>query len=150
MKTLLPSDRAAVVGVIDPDAYAANTYTTGWISMSAFQSIMACIMAGDLGASATVDAKIEQATDDSGSDAKDVAGAAITQLTKAGSDDNKQAVINCNAEDLDLANDFTHARLSVTVATAACDVGAVVLGFDPRYGPASDSDLASVDEIVAL
>jgi len=36
----------------------------------------------------------------------------------------------------------------LTVATATSDVGAVILGLDPRYAPASDFDLASVDEIV--
>lgn len=149
-KTLLPSQLAAVVGVIDPDAYAANTYTTGWIDMGQFQAVMAVVMAGTLGASATLDAKIEQASDSSGTGAKDVTGAAITQLTKAGSDDDKQAVIELFGEDLDLVNGFTHARLSVTVGTATSDMGAIVLGMSPRYAPASANDLASVDEIVSL
>lgn len=145
---LRPSDRAAVVGVIDPDAYTANTYTTGWIAMADFERIMAIVMAGDLGTSATVDAKIEQATDGSGTGAKDVSGKAITQLTQAGTDSNKQAIINMRAEELDVANGFTHVRLSMTVATATSDAGAIVLGFDAREMPASDNDLSSVDEIV--
>lgn len=149
MKALLPSDRAAVAGVIDPDVTAAGTVTTAWIDMADFQSIMAIILAGTLGSSATVDAKLEQATDSSGTGAKDITGKAITQLTDGGSDSDKQAVINCFADDLDLENGFTHARLSVTVATATSDVGAVVLGMDARVEPASNNDLASVDEIVA-
>ena len=148
MKLLLPSERAAVVGAIDPDANTAATYTTGWIAMSDFQSVMAIVMAGTLGASATLDAKLEQASDSSGTGAKDITGAAITQLTQAGTDSDKQAVIQCNAEDLDLAGDFTHVRLSMTVAVATSDCSAIVLGFDARYGPASDYDLSSVDEIV--
>lgn len=148
-KSLNPSQIAAVVGVIDPDAAGAGTQTTGWISMSAFQSIMAIVMAGTLGASATLDAKLEQAKDASGTGAKDVGGSNITQLVKA-TDDDKQAVIECWAEDLDIANDFTHVRLSLTVATATSDCGAVVLGLNPRYGPASNSDLASVAEIVTV
>ncbi len=150
MKTLNPSQLAAVVGAIDPDANTAATFTTGWISMSTFVSIMAIIMVGTLGASATVDAKLEQATDASGTGAKDVTGSDITQLTQAGSDSDKQAIIECNAEDLDIANDFTHVRLSVTVGTATSDIGAVVLGLDPRYAPASDYDAATVDEIVTV
>ena len=149
-KTLNPSDSMVVVGAIDPDANAAATYTTGWIDMATFQTIMAIVMAGTLGASATLDAKLEQATDGSGSGVKDITGAAITQLTKAGSDDDKQAIIQCWAEDLDLANGFTHVRLSMTVGTATSDCGAVVLGLNPRYGPASDHDAASVDEIVTV
>lgn len=149
-KTIQPSDRAAVVGVIDPDATVASTVTTGWISMLDYSNIMAIVMAGTLGAAATVDAKIEQATDASGTGVKDVTGALITQLTQAGGDSDKQAVINLNAEDLDVDGGFTHARLSVTVAVATSDVGAVVLGLDKRYLKASAGDLASVDEIVSL
>lgn len=150
-KTTKPSEEAAVVGVIDPDANTAATYTTGWIDMADFSKIMAIVMAGTLGSSATVDAKLEQASDSSGTGAKDVSGSAITQLTQAGTDDSdKQAIIECFAEDLDLANDFTHVRLSMTVGAATSDSGAVVLGFAPRYAPASDHDAASVAEIVAV
>jgi len=147
-KVLRPSDRAAMAGIIDPDAYAANTYTTGWINMGKFERLMAIIMAGDLGTNATVDAKLQQAKDSGGTGAKDITGKAITQLTQAGSDDNKQAIINLRSEELDVSGGFTHARLSMTVGTATSDAGAVVLGFDARYAPGSDSDLASVDEIV--
>lgn len=146
---LKPSDRAAVVGVIDPDATAASTVTTGWISIANFASVMAVISAGTLGTNATVDAKFEQATDASGTGAKDVTDKAITQLTQAGTDDSdKQAVINCQQQDLDVANDFAFVRLSVTVGTATSDLGAVVLGLDPAYGPASDNDASTVAEIV--
>lgn len=146
---LRPSDAVAILGNIDPDAYSASTVTTGWVSAKGFDAFMAIIQAGDLGASATVDAKIEQATDGSGTGAKDVSGKAITQLTKAGTDDNKQAIINLRSEELDVSNGFDFIRLSMTVETAACDAGAVLLGLTPRYGPASDNDVATVDEIVA-
>jgi hypothetical protein len=149
MKTLLPSERAGVVGVIDPDLNAAGTVTSGWIDMGAFQAVLAIVMAGDLGTSATLDAKFEQATDGSGTGAKDVTGAAITQMVD-GTDDNTQALINLHASDLDLANGFSHVRLSMTVTTASSDSSAVVLGFDPRYAPASSNDLASVAEIISL
>lgn len=143
---VLPSDRAVVVDVIDPDAYAANTYTGAWIDMADWEAIQAIIMAGDLGASATLDAKLQQATDGSGTGAKDVTGKSITQLTQAGTDSNKQAIINCYADELDVASNFTHVRLSLTVATATSDAGALVLGFNPHYAPA---DATSVDEVVS-
>jgi hypothetical protein len=103
---LNPSKRADVVGSIDPDAYAAGTYTTGWIDMSKFFSVLAVVMAGTLGASATLDAKIQQAQDSGGTGAKDISGLAITQLTQAGADSNKQALINVMQSDLDRANNF--------------------------------------------
>ncbi|TGY87349.1 hypothetical protein E5163_14875 [Marinicauda algicola] len=148
-KNLRPSDRVAVLGSIDPDAYLASTVTTGWVSAKQFMTFMALVQAGTLGTNATLDAKIEQASDSSGTGAKDVSGAAITQLTQAGTDDSdKQAVINLRHEDLDIANGFDHIRLSITIGTAASDAGGVLLGLDPAYGPASDNDASSVAEIV--
>lgn len=145
----LPSERAAIVGVIDPDVTTAGAVSTGWVSAKDFLNFMAIVFAGTLGSSATLDAKIEQATDSSGTGAKDITGKAITQLTQAGTDSDKQAIINVKQADLDIANSFTHLRLTVTVATASSDAGAVLLGFDPTYGSASDYDAATVDEIVA-
>ncbi|WP_022699298.1 hypothetical protein [Euryhalocaulis caribicus] len=143
---LKPSDRAAVAGVIDPDAYTAGDNSTDWISAADFHNFLAMVLVGDIASSGTVDAKIEEATDGSGSGAQDLDGKAITQLTQAGSDSNKQALINLRPEDL--SEGFTHFRLTITGATAAADHGGVVLGFDPLYGKASDADLASVDQIV--
>lgn len=143
-----PSEVAAVVGVIDPDANAAGTVSTGWVDASKFTKFLAIVMAGDLGALATIDAKIEQAKSAAGTDAKDLVGKAITQLTKAGNDDNKQALINIKSDELDINGGFTHLRLTLVTAAATSDGGGLLLGFNPRYGPASDHDLASVDEIV--
>lgn len=143
------SARAGVVGVIDPDAYAAGTYTTGWIDMAKLFAVLAVIMAGDLGASATLDAKFQQATDGAGTGAKDVTGSSIAQLTQAGADDNKQVLINLTPADLDFNHGYRFVRLSLTVGAAASDVGAVVIGLDPRFGAATDNDSATVDEVVA-
>lgn len=144
------SEDVAIVATVDPDVLTAATHTSDWVDMTMFQQIMAIVMVGTLGSSATVDAKLEQATDSSGTGAKDITSAAITQLTQAGSDDDKQAIINLNADQLDVANDFTHVRLSITVATASSDGGGIVLGRKARYQPASDNDLSTVDEIVSL
>lgn len=142
----LPSERAAVVGAIDPDAYSANTYTTGYIPLKDFLRFMAVIMVGTMASSTTLNAKLVGYTDSGGSGAADITGAAITQMTAAGSDSDKQAVINLNTDSL-AGSGLTHFRLSVTTATDVIDFGAVVLGFDPRHGPASDNDAATVDEI---
>lgn len=144
----LPSERTAIVGVIDPDVTAAGAVSTGWVAAKDFLNFMAIVFAGTLGSSATLDAKIEQASDSSGTGAKDVTGKAITQMTQAGTDSDKQAIINVKQSDLDTNNGFTHLRLTVTVATASSDAGGVLLGFDPAYGSANDYDVATVDEIV--
>ena len=141
-----PSEVAAVVGNIDPDAYANGTYTTDYIPLALFRRFLAIVQAGDLGASATLDAKIIAYTSGAGAGATDVAGAAITQLTQAGSDSNKQAIINLNTDTL-AGGGFTHIRLSMTVGTATSDAGAAVLGFDAKYDPASLNNAATVDSI---
>lgn len=144
----LPTEECAVVGVIDPDAYAAAAYVTAFVEVSKFRRFMAVICAGDLGASATIDAKLRRATDAAGTSAEDITGAAITQLTQAGSDSNKQAIINYETQEEE-GNAKRFIGLSVTVGTATSDMGALLLGFDPFFAPASDADASSVDEIVS-
>lgn len=146
---LAGSSVVAVVGSIDPDANTAATYTTGWIDMQDYGALIGVIMAGTLGSSGTVDGKFQQATDGSGTGVKDISGTSITQLTQAGTDDDKQALINVTTEDLDFNNGFRFVRLSMTVGTATSDSAAIVLGLNPRYGAARDNDAATVDEVVS-
>ena len=140
-----PSDRATIMAVVNPQS-AASAQSSGWISVVQFAALQALIIVGAIGSSATVDAKIQQATDSSGTGAKDVSGKAITQLTKAGSDDNKQAVINFRPTDLDFSGGFTHVRLTITPATAASLICGVILGMDAREQPPTDA--TTVDEVV--
>lgn len=142
-----PSERAAIVGVIDPDAYAANTYLSAFAPVSKFRRFQAVIFAGTLGASATLNAKLQRASDAAGTGAEDISGAAITELTQAGTDSDKQAVINYDTQHEE-GNAKTFIGISLTVGVATSDAGAVLLGFDAFNNPASDADLASVDEIV--
>ena len=146
---LLASQRQGLVATIDPDVYTAAAYTSDYVSMSDFGRIQAIVMAGTLGASATLDAKLVQATDASGTGVKDITGKAITQMTQAGTDQSDtQAIINLQSEELDVNNSFTHVALVMTVGTATSDAGAIIMGADARYGPASNGDLASVGEII--
>lgn len=144
---ILPSNRAVLMATVDPDAYGAGTVTSDWVSLADFEYIQALVLVGEMQATSTVDAKLEQATNGSGSGAKDISGKSITQLTAAGSDDDKQVIINCRSEELDVTNSFTHVRLSITTATAASDSAGLILGHNARYAPATD--LASVDEVVS-
>lgn len=141
------SDRNAILATIDPSSAAAGTALTAWVSLAKWHSIAAILQTGVLGASATVDAKLRQAQDASGTGAKDVPNKAIAQLVKA-SHDNKQAILQCTGEDLDVNGGFTHVALSVTVATAASLTSAVLLGLNGRYEAASDFDDADVAQIV--
>ena len=141
------SEQAAVLATIDPISQGAGTVTTGWISAANHERFAALVQTGVMGASGTLDGKLQQATDSSGTGAKDITGKALTQILKAAGD-NKQAVINLRAEELDIANGFSYFRLSLTVGTAASLISAGVLAGVTKNMPASALNQAGVVQIV--
>ena len=142
------SQKLAIVSTIDPDAYGTGTQDGDWVNLGIFRKVMFAFMAGTLGSSATADCSVRQATDGSGSNAKAITGKSATQLTQAGTDDDKQVVIEVNASELDVAGRFTHVAPRMVILVAASDAGCAGLAGVPRYHPAADNDLASVDEIL--
>ena len=146
---MLPSELVAVLATVDPDNYAAGTQTSDWVDAGDFAQLHGIVLVGAIGAGGSVAAKLRQATSSAGAGAKDITGKAITTLTQASPDaSDKQAVINCKADELDLDNKFDFVCLSMTIAAATSDAGAIILGFTSRYEPASGFDLATVAEIV--
>lgn len=141
------SEQLSILATIDPASQAAGTATSGWVSVASFHTFLAVVQTGVLGASATLDAKLQQAQDNAGTGAKDVSAKAITQIVKA-TGDNKQALINIKPEDLDTANGFGFVRLSLTVGTAASIVAGQLLGVNPRYAPADAYNQAAVVQIL--
>lgn len=132
------SEGIALLGSVDPVSTGPGTVTTGWVLVANFQSFVAIVSTGILGASATVDAKIQQAQDGLGTNAKDVTGKALTQIVKA-SGDAKQALIDFRALDLDTNNGFGYVRISLTVGTAASLVAAYLFGGNARFEPVKDA-----------
>lgn len=141
------SELLTILATLDPSSQAAGTTTTGWISVANHHGLLTVIQTGVLGTGATVDAKLQQAQDSTGTGAKDISGKAITQIVKA-TGDNKQALINVKAEELDTVNGFGFVRLSVTVGTAASQTAAQVLGINGRELPANTSNQAAVVQVV--
>lgn len=137
----------AVVSTIDPASQAAGTVLGDAVDMQKYRRVLFILSVGALGASATVDMKLVADTASGGSYATDLTGKAIAQLTKAGSDDNKQVAIEVTAEEV-AAQGMRYVKPSVTVGTAACLVSLVGIAGFARYGQAADNDLASVDELV--
>lgn len=142
-----PSESLSVLATLDAASVAASTVVTTWVPIKNHFTLMALIATGVLGASATIDAKLRQATDSSGTGAKDITGKAITQIVKA-SGDNKQAIINMKAADLDTEGGFAYVALSLTVGTAASIVGATLLGCAPKYEDAAVFNQAAVVQVV--
>ena len=141
------SEMLAILATVDPASQSAGTATTGWVSVANHHGLLAVVQTGVLGTLATVDAKLQQATDSSGAGAKDVAGRAITQIVKA-TGDNKQALINLKPEELDTLNGFGFVRVALTVGVAASITGAQLLGVNPRFAPADSGNQAAVVQVI--
>ena len=141
------SEMLAILATIDPASQSAGSETTGWVSVANHHGLLAVVQTGVLGTLATVDAKLQQATDSTGAGAKDVAGRAITQIVKA-TGDNKQALINLKPEELDTLNGFGFIRVALTVGVAASITGAQLLGVNPRFAPADSGNQAAVVQVI--
>lgn len=141
------SELVAVLDSIDPASLATGATNGAWISAARFANYLAVINTGVLGTSATVDAKLQQATTAAGGGTKTITGKEITQIVKA-TGDNKVVMINLRPQDLDVEGGFGFFRLQVTVGTAASLVQAQVLGVNPMNASAAAYDEAAVVQIV--
>ncbi len=140
------SEQLAVVACIDPDAYGTGAQSSDAIDMRYHRRVIFIVQVGTLGTNATVDFKVQECATSGGS-YSDLSGKSITQLTDAGTDDDKQAIVEVAAEEMGAGMRYLKGVL--TIGTAASDAGVIALADCTRYHPASDYDLASVDEIVA-
>ncbi len=140
------SEALPVVATIDPDAYAAATYTTDEIDMSEHQRVLFVVMAGTLGSSGTLDFSVNGDSASGGGFATAITGKAITQLTQAGSDSDKQVVVEVTSEEVG-AQGLRYIQGSLVIGTAASDAAVLAIAGGNRYNPATD--LSTVDEIVA-
>ena len=141
----------AVVGVYDPVANAAAAVYTDYIDMGLFENVIGWVCLGDIGAVA-IDASIIAYTDTSASNPTTIKSA--TQLgASATLNDNTQIQLECSAQEVNVASDtlsLRYVRFSMTpgggITGSAC---ILAIGFNPRNIPASDNDLASVQELVS-
>ena len=133
------SDKCSYQDVIEPLAQAAAT-TGLWIDAGLGFNFLAHVGAGLVGTS--VDLKIQQATDASGTAKKDISGLAITQLVATGS-----ALINITASDLDTDNGFTHIAMVLTTVGATTVAGAELICLDSRYELLAQG--AEIDEVIS-
>lgn len=142
------SEKLAVVATIDPDAYGTGAQNTDVIDMRYHRRVLFILMLGDLGSSATLDFLVKGDTASNGSFTTTITGKSVTQLTQAGTDSDKQAIVEVTAEEV-AAQGFRYIRGTATLAAATSDYGLIALADNNRYSPASDYDLASVDEVIA-
>lgn len=136
-------EQLAVVATIDPQLVDNNSVTSDWVDMSEARELLFVIQAG--ATDTTINAKLQAATDNTGTSAADITGKAITQLTAT--DDNAQALIHIRADEVPAGK--SHVALVVTVGdgTTGGYVSAIGLASRLRYSDPGNN-LASVVEIV--
>lgn len=137
------SETIALLTTVDPIS-SSTAVSSAWVSLAEVARILAVVQTGLIAATGTLNAKLEQATSGAGAGAKDITGKAITALADTG--DNKQILINCRTEELDVAGGFAFVRLTITPAVAAALISGVIFGFDNRFQPKAHA--ASVVETV--
>lgn len=98
------------------DPAAISTGNSAWVDLSAAHSAEFFLAIG--ATDGVVDMKLQEAQDASGTGAKDITGAVITQLSAT--DDNQQAAIEINGAKL--SDGFRFVRAVVTIAgnTTGC------------------------------
>lgn len=119
-------------------AQAANNATLSgpWLSVGDYDKLLFLIDVGDT--DTTVDASVEQAKDAAGTDAKEVPGASITQITQS----NRIASIEVDARALDVANGYAFARLNITVGNgvSGANVAAFAIRYPAHWAPTTQPD----------
>ena len=141
------SEALSILATFDPASTGPGTVTTNWAPVKNHIALMALIQTGLLGAGATVDVLVQQATTIAGAGVKAVTGKALTQIIKA-TGDNKQALINFKGQDLDTEAGFAFVRISITVGGSASLVGATLFGGAPNYEPAQSFNQTAVAQII--
>jgi len=135
------TDLVSVQGLIEPVAGAA-TYVTGYFYAGDANAWLALISVGTVGT--TTNAKIQQASDGSGTGVKDLSGSAITEIDGNG----ESALIQFKPGDLDVANNFTHVRLSITTVGVTNVTGGVLMGACVAHAPLAAG--TKIDETVTV
>ena len=141
------TERMALVSTLDPVSQSADTVASDVVDMQNFRRVIFILSVGAMGTGSKVDMTIKGDTASNGSFATTITGKAITQLTQAGTDANKQVMVEVTAEEV-AAQGFRYIRAAVVVAVEASLISLVGLGEFMRYSNATAKDLSSVDEIV--
>lgn len=112
---------------------------TDWVPMADFERVYAKVIIGSWNATDDLDeCRLEQATDASGTSAKDLttdASAGNYDTANPVDADGDTVVLEAKAEDLDVANGFNHVRLYVAEGgnTGTDNVTGVLVRYGARY-----------------
>ena len=116
---------------ISPGIQVVGVVNGAWIDMQNFHEATFVIQTGTLGASGTINAKIEEATDDIGTGASDIAAKFISTIT---TDDTSQ-YISVFTDDMDKNNNYRYLRAVVTISVADSAMSVVSLRSEAHHAP---------------
>jgi len=136
------SEMCALLGTIDPMGAAASaTQSSDEVDISKFDSVLFLGLTGTVCSSGNVfTMAIFEGT---------ATGAVTTSVdtvtrTCSAADDNFQLMFDLDTSHLS-GPKYKYVKMTLYHATGhKCEVAGAILGFKPRYGPASDNDLASL------
>ena len=144
------AQRVAVVGMIDPmGVLASSTTTCDIIDAKLYDSLMFVLALGDISSSGQVTMTVYKGASATAAKITSTVTTADTLSVSTGATDaDKQQII-----DVDVSKEgkrYYKARVvaNAQTTTGACFAAMVVLGSKTRFHPASDNDLASVDQII--
>lgn len=105
--------------IAENDILVPGVYDTAWTSMQNYHRGTLILNVVTMGAGATLDVSLRQATTAAGAGAAAIAGKAFTQLTQAGGDADSDCCMELRTEELNVTAgyDFVGIRLTVTVDT---------------------------------
>ena len=123
------------VQLVDPQTLNNTANTSAYVDVGDYDRVVAVLEVG--ATDTTVDFKLVQATDSSGTGSKDITSAAITQLSAT--DDNKQVAIELEVRKLDINNGFNYVAAVTTVGngTTGATVAVAIYGVGPGSRPVS-------------
>jgi hypothetical protein len=131
---------------IHSQSVAAGTAQTGGVDMQKFGRALFVLDVGAFGASATVDMKLQESSDnatffDMAVDIPTISNVAITQLLAAGGN-NRLATLEVRADQLSTGKRYV--RALVTVGVAATQLACIPLGGEAVNKPGAAQDVAAV------
>ena len=153
----LPSERLPVIAALDPANYTTQTGTgssgdmyTDIVDMSKFRQAMFVVQTGTYGTAASLAITLVEMSTSYASLGTTISGKTATALTEAGSDGDKQVVLNLAQSELTATYKWVACKCVLTVGS--CYLSAIGIGYDPRqaepWTSISYGDQSSVDEIV--
>lgn len=144
---LLTQSLTVAAAGIRSQSLAPGAALTSAVDLKRFRKVLFLVDIGTLGASATVDFKV-QAAKTSGGTYSDVTNVKINQVTT----NNHTELIEVSADHLQnlMGNGYEFLKGVCTVGTAASQVSVTVLGAIGDHEPTSNNADASLDQTVVL